>query len=78
MTIDPVSTGDPGWEEFLAAYNEFCSRHGGVPLFNQTFGLTRPQVAAAFGDRIDRFRAHRERFDPTGRLLNPYFRELLA
>ena len=78
MTIDPVSTGDPGWEEFLTAYNEFCSRHGGVPLFNQTFGLTRPQVEKAFGHRIDRFRGYRERFDPSGRLLNRYFAELLA
>lgn len=78
MTIDPVSTGDPGWEEFLAAYNEFCSEHGGVPLFNQTYGLTRPQVEKAFGDRIALFRACRDRFDPTDRLLNRYFQELLA
>ncbi len=78
MTIDPVSTGDPGWEEFLAAYNEFCSAHGGVPLFNQTFGLTREQVQRAFGGRLDVFRAHRDHFDPTGRLLNRYFAELLA
>ena len=78
MTIDPVATGDPGWEEFLTAYNGFCSEHGGVPLFNQTFGLTRPQVEKAFGDRIDLFRACRDRFDPTDRLLNRYFKELLA
>lgn len=78
MTIDPVSTGDPGWDTFLVDYNEFCSEHGGVPLFNQTFGLTREQVQRAFGDRIDVFRSYRERFDPTGRLLNRYFEELLA
>lgn len=28
MTFDPVSTGDAGWEQFLVAYNDFCSRHG--------------------------------------------------
>jgi FAD/FMN-containing dehydrogenase len=78
MTIDPVSTGDPGWEEFLAAYNAFCSAHGGVPLFNQTYGLTRDQVQAAFGDRLDVFRSYRARFDPTGRLLNQYFEDILA
>lgn len=35
MTVDPVGTGDPGWQEFLKAYNEFCSERGGRPLFNQ-------------------------------------------
>jgi len=49
-----------------------------VSLFNQTFGLTRAQVERAFDDRIDRFRAYRERFDPAGRLLNQYFADLLA
>ncbi len=29
MTIDPVSTGNPGWPAFLTAYNQFCSTHGG-------------------------------------------------
>jgi FAD/FMN-containing dehydrogenase len=78
MTIDPVSTGDSGWEEFLAAYNTFCSDHGGVPLFNQTYGLTRDQVERAFGDRLELFRSYRERFDPSDRLLNGYFAEVLA
>src|SRR6185503_1953775 len=32
MTVDPVGTGDPGWQEFLKAYNEFCSERGGRPL----------------------------------------------
>jgi lysylphosphatidylglycerol synthetase-like protein (DUF2156 family) len=49
MTFDPVSTGNRGWEEFLAAYNEFCSQHGGSPLFNQTGSLTREQIEKALG-----------------------------
>jgi FAD/FMN-containing dehydrogenase len=77
MTFDPVSTGDPGWEEFLVAYNDFCSRHGGSPLFNQTNSLTRSQVEKAFGDRRGTFEGYRRRFDPTERLLNQYFRKLL-
>src|SRR5581483_11991248 len=44
ITIDPVSTANPGWTEFLGAYNQFCSDHGGVPLMNQTFGLTNAMV----------------------------------
>ena len=31
LTLDPVASGDHGWDEFLRAYNDFCSRHGGVP-----------------------------------------------
>jgi hypothetical protein len=77
ITIDPVSTGNAGWDEFLAAYNDFCSRNGGVPLFNQTNGLTREQVAKAFGERLNTFETYRIRFDPTGRMLNDYFRQLL-
>ncbi len=36
LTVDPVSTGGSGWDDFLRAYNEFSSAHGGSPLFNQT------------------------------------------
>jgi FAD/FMN-containing dehydrogenase len=78
VTIDPVSTGATGWREFLRAYNEFCSEHGGSPLLNQTWGLTPEQVRKAFGERLERFEQVRRRYDPDDRLLNGYFRELLA
>jgi FAD/FMN-containing dehydrogenase len=78
MTFDPVSTGDAGWEQFLIAYNDFCSRHGGSPLFNQSNSLTRWQVEKAFGDRLDIFEKYRKRYDPAGRLLNGYFKQLLG
>ena len=76
LTIDPVSTGAPGWRDFLAAYNEFCSEHDGKPLFNQSWGLKRHHVRKAFGDRVERFEEYRRRYDPDERLLNSYFREL--
>jgi FAD/FMN-containing dehydrogenase len=78
MTFDPVSTGNPGWDEFLVAYNELCSGLGGVPLFNQTNLLTREQVDRAFKDRPALFDTYRRRYDPTDRLLNPYFKDLLV
>ncbi|RKS80331.1 FAD/FMN-containing dehydrogenase [Motilibacter peucedani] len=78
ITFDPVSTGSEGWDQFLRAYNQLCSDLGGVPLFNQTNFLTREQVDKAFGSRIEQFDAHRRRYDPGGRLLNDYFRELIA
>jgi hypothetical protein len=78
ITIDPVSTANAGWSEFLGAYNQFSSDRGGVPLMNQTFGLTRAMVQKALGDRLRAFAQARQSFDPGGRLLNEYFRDLLA
>jgi FAD/FMN-containing dehydrogenase len=78
MTIDPVSTANAGWDEFLGAYNQFCSERNGLPLLNQTPGLTAGIVQKAYGDRWNAFAAARKQFDPSDRLLNNYFRELLS
>ena len=78
MTLDPVSTGQPGWDAFLEAYNTFCSDAGGTPLFNQTKHMTPAQAKKAFGTRLERFEEYRRRYDPTDRLLNAYFRERLG
>ena len=76
LTLDPVSTGSPGWNEFLDAYNVFCSEHGGTPLFNQTRGLTSAQAIRAFDPEITEFLAVRQQLDPDARFYTPYFREL--
>jgi FAD binding domain/D-arabinono-1,4-lactone oxidase len=78
MTIDPVSTGNPGWEEFLGAYNQFCSDRNGTPLLNQTYGLTAAIVQKAYGDRLKVLAETRKQYDPQDRLLNDYFRGLLS
>jgi hypothetical protein len=78
MTIDPVSTANPGWQTFLDAYNGFCSDHGGIPLLNQTPHLNRALAQKALGARLQAFAAARKTFDPGNRLLNSYFRDLLA
>ncbi len=78
ITIDPVSTGSPGWKDFLTAYNQFSSDCGGSPLFNQTFGVTHAMAQKAFGDRLRKFEEARQKFDPGNRLLNDYFREVLT
>jgi len=78
MTLDPVSTADPGWEDFLVAFNEFCSRHGGRPTFNQTKSLTPGQVHAAFGEVLPDFIAELERRDPERRMLSHYFASLFG
>jgi FAD/FMN-containing dehydrogenase len=86
LTLDPVSTGDAGWEFFVSAFNEFCSSRGGTPLFNQTRGITAQQAEKAFGGpvtefpdgRLVAFRDIRAKFDPEARFLSEYFRELLG
>jgi hypothetical protein len=78
MTIDPVSTGNPGWEEFLGAYNQFCSDRNGTPLLNQTYGLTAAIIQKAYGDRLKVLADTRKQYDPQDRLLNEYFRSLLS
>ncbi len=78
MTLDPVSTANPGWEDFLVAYNQFCVDLGGKPLLNQTPGLTAAIVQGAFGDRLTTLADTRKRYDPNDRLLNDYFRTLLS
>lgn len=78
MTIDPVSTGNPGWKPFLVAYNEFCSARGGLPLLNQTFGVTAAIARKAFGGRLTKMNQIRRSYDPDGRLLNDYFKQVLT
>ena len=77
LSLDPVSTGDLGWHEFLRAFNEFASAQGGLPLLNQTDAITPAQARRAFGARLDTLERWRRRFDRHDRLLNPYFAALL-
>ena len=51
---------------------------GGIPLFNQTDRVTPAQLQRALGDRLKTFSAARRKFDPTDRLLNDYFRQMLS
>lgn len=78
MTVDPVSTANPGWFEFLDAYNQFCSDRNGMPLLNQTPGLSAAMLQKAYGDKLKVLAETRKQYDPQDRLLNPYFRELLS
>jgi hypothetical protein len=78
MTIDPVSTANPGWNDFIVAYNQFCSDRQGMPLLNQTPSLSREIVQKAYGDKLAKFNSVRKQYDAEDRMLNSYFRALLA
>lgn len=78
MTIDPVSTANPGWDDFILAYNQFCSDRNGMPLLNQTPSLSPSIVQKAYGDKLAKFDSIRKQYDPGDRMLNGYFRALLG
>jgi FAD/FMN-containing dehydrogenase len=78
MTVDPVSTANPGWDQFIDAYNQFCIERSGRPLPNQTPGLTAIMLQNAYGDKLALLENTRKQYDPTNRLLNDYFRALLS
>lgn len=78
MTIDPVSTANNGWDEYLDAYNQFCSDRNGLPLPNQTPNLNSALLRKAYGTKLDTLNATRKQYDPGERLFNDYFRELLS
>jgi hypothetical protein len=78
FTLEPSSTGDRGWDDFLIDFNDFASVLGGTPTFNQTRALQPEHVSKAFGERVKLFRALRQRTDPLNRLRNSYFAYLLG
>jgi L-gulonolactone oxidase len=78
FTLEPSSTGDAGWDDFLIDFNDFASGLGGTPTFNQTRALQPEHVAKSFGERVKLFRALRQRTDPLNRLRNSYFAHLLG
>jgi FAD/FMN-containing dehydrogenase len=78
FTLEPSSSGEKGWDDFLIDFNDFASRLSGTPTFNQTRALQPEHVARSFGERIKLFRALRQRTDPLNRLRNSYFAYLLG
>ena len=80
FSIDPIhaSTDDTGWHDFLRAFNDFAFQRNGIPLLNQSPFVEAKHVQAAFGPRWQQFRTAVQSMDPNGRMLNPFFADLLA
>jgi FAD/FMN-containing dehydrogenase len=78
ITLEPSSTGEQGWDDFLIDFNDFASGMGGTPTFNQTRALQPEHVTKSFGERVKLFSALRQRTDPLNRLRNSYFANLLG
>jgi len=82
FSLDPIHA--PGkrhpeaWPRFLDAFNEWASKRNGIPLLNQSPQVTPAQVKQAFGARWTTLSQWVKTQDPQGRLLNPWFKDLLA
>lgn len=80
FSIDPIhaATNLDQWHDFLKAFNDWAFERNGIPLLNQSPLVERKHVEKAFGDRWKQFSAWVREADPKGRMLNPYFADLLS
>jgi hypothetical protein len=79
FSIDPIhaSADDVAWHAFLRKFNEFAFEHSGIPLLNQSPFVERKHMEAAYGERWQEFARWVRSMDPGGRMLNPFFADLL-
>ena len=75
FSLSVRTTDTDGWENFVIEFAEFATGFAGIPLFNQTCGITPGYVEDVFGERLAHIRAIRRRLDPNNRLLNQFFAE---
>jgi hypothetical protein len=80
FSIDPIHapTDLPAWQNFLREFNDFAYRRKGIPLFNQSPFVEREHAEAAYGPRWGEFSRWVAAQDPTGRMRNPFFEEILS
>ena len=80
FSIDPIHayTDKAAWDGFLKEFNEFAYKRNGIPLLNQSPFAERRYVEAAYGARWKEFSARVKEADPRGRMLNPFFADLLS
>jgi hypothetical protein len=81
FSIDPIHApgkDKPDWDRFLQAFNAWAFERGGIPLLNQSPFVTREHCVGAYGDRWRELTAWVKTEDPTGRLLNQFFADLLV
>ncbi len=80
FSIDPIHapTDQAAWDRFLREFNEFAAKRNGIPLLNQSPFITREQCEQAYGARWTEFSDWVRSVDPDGRMLNPFFANLLS
>lgn len=80
FSIDPIhaSTDNAAWHDFLRHFNDFAAARNGIPLLNQSPFVERKHVEAAYRERWLQLSAAVRKADPGGRMLNPFFADLLS
>jgi hypothetical protein len=80
FSIDPIHapTDLDAWQNFLRAFNDFAFQRNGIPLLNQSPFIERKHVETAYGARWTEFSNWVQSVDPEGRMMNPFFSELLS
>jgi len=82
ISLDPIhAPGDrdhAAWDAFLHAFNGWAHERGGIPLLNQSPFITKQHVVDAYGDRWKKLSDWVRTADPDGRMVSPFFAELLA
>lgn len=81
ISIDPIhAPGDHDrekWADFLNEFNGWAHQRGGSPLLNQSPFVTKEHVVSAYGERWKTVSDWIRASDPNGRMLNPFFQELM-
>jgi hypothetical protein len=81
ISIDPIHAcidrDKVAWDYFLQEFNAWAHSRGGIPLLNQSPFVEKQHVVAAYGDRWQKLSDWVKTVDPKGRMLNPFFKELL-
>jgi hypothetical protein len=82
ISRDPIHASSDrdqlAWALFLHEFNAWAHSRGGIPLLNQSPFVRREHVVAAYGERWKQLSAWVSAVDPHGRMLNPFFQELLV
>ena len=82
FSLDPIHAyserDKAAWEHFLQEFNAWAHSRGGIPLLNQSPFVAREHVVAAYGARWKQLSDWVRTVDPNGRMLNPFFQELLV
>lgn len=79
FSIDPIHayTNRLAWHEFLQHFNEFAYSRKGTPLLNQSPFVNKDYVEAAYGERWKKFADWIKSTDPSRRMVNQFFADLL-
>jgi hypothetical protein len=80
FSLDPIHapSDQAAWDRFLREFNEFAASRNGIPLLNQSPFVTRAHCEGAYGPRWTEFSQWVRTVDPDGRMVNPFFRDLLG